>query len=94
MRSRIATDTGKGLVICVVLVCIAGWVVHVIDRHREEHGHCAPLAAIDVVLAQRDQGHGMREGQDVGCGGHASFFATGRVSDAVRRPRTDSEQVQ
>ena len=94
MRSLSISDTGKGLVICIVLVAIAGWVVHVIDRHREEHGHCAPRAPIDVELAQRHEGDGAREGQDVGCSGHASFFATGMVSDAVRRPRTDSEPAQ
>lgn len=94
MRSQAATDLRHGLIACIALVVTAGWVVHVIDRHAEEHGHCAPLAAIDVVLAQRNQGDGKREGQDVGCGGHASFFATGRVSDAVRRPRTDSEPAK
>lgn len=94
MRSQASTDLWHGLMACVALLVVAGWVVHVINRHAEEHGHCAPLAAIDVVLAQRHQGDGKREGQDVGCGSHASFFATGRVSDAVRRPRTDSEHAQ
>lgn len=78
MRSRVATDTGKGLVICIVLVGVAGWVVHVINRHAEEHGHCMPLAAIDVVLAQRDQGDAARGLE--GGGRHGCFIARGSLS--------------
>lgn len=83
MRSRIATDTGKGLVICIVLVGIAGWVLHVIDRHREEHGHCAPLAPIDMELAQRHQGDAAK-GQGGGVG-HGCFIARGSLSTPLNK---------
>lgn len=78
------TDSMFGLIVATALVCAAGFAAVVIDRHAEQHGHCAPLAMIDVERAQRLQ----RDvgGQGVGgCAGHASFFATGGVSDAVRR---------
>lgn len=66
-------------------------VAVVIDRHAEQHGHCASLALIDVEHPQRLQG-------DVklslcGRGSHASFFATASVSDAVRRRGIESDKV-
>lgn len=84
------TDSMFGLIVATALVCAVGWAAVVIDRHAEQHGHCAPLAMIDVELAQRLQ-------RDVGGQGggvvHASFFATGSVSDAVRRGGTESDGV-
>ena len=90
MRSFPRSDTWLGLAVAAGLVAAAGWAAVVIDRHAEQHGHGAPLALIDVELAQRLQ-------RDVGGQGggvvHASFFATGSVSDAVRRGGTESDGV-
>lgn len=90
MRSFLRSDTARGLLVSALLVCAAGAGAVVIDRHAEQHGHCAPLAMIDVELAQRLQ-------RDVGGQGggvvHASFFATGSVSDAVRRCGIESDGV-
>ena len=90
MRSRALPDTWTGLLVAGLLVAAAGAGAVVIDRHAEQHGHGAPLALIDVELAQRLQ-------RDVGGQGggvvHASFFATGSVSDAVRRGGTESDGV-
>ena len=90
MRSFLRSDTARGLLVSALLVCAATAGAVVIDRHAEQHGHCAPLAMIDVELAQRLQ-------RDVGGQGggvvHASFFATGSVSDAVRRGGTESDGV-
>ena len=92
MRSFLRSDTARGLLVSALLVCVAAAGAVVIDRHAEQHGHCAPLALIDVERAQRLQrGAGRQvEGR---CGGHASFFATGRVSDAVRRGGIESDGV-
>ena len=90
MRSLPRSDTWLGLAVAAGLVAAAGWAAVVIDRHAEQHGHGAPLALIDVERAQRLQ-------RDVGGQGggvvHASFFATGSVSDAVRRGGTESDGV-
>ena len=91
MRSLPRSDTWLGLVVAAGLVAAAGWAAVVVDRHAEQHGHCAPLALIDVERAQRDELHAGGEGVGVG-GGHASFFATARVSDAVRRGRNVSDR--
>lgn len=87
MRSQAATDLRHGLIACIVLVAIALWVVNVINRHAEEHGHCPPLAMLDVELAQRDQGDAA-QGQG-GDGGHGCFIARGSLStplNKVERP--------
>lgn len=65
MLSLITHDKVKGFVICLVLVLVMIDVVHVINRHAEEHGHCAPLAMIDVVLVKRDQAELGRKPKDV-----------------------------
>lgn len=88
MRSRHQLDTWRGLLVAGLLVGAVGAGAVLVDRHAEQHGHCAPLAMIDVELAQRLQ-------RDVGGQGggvvHASFFATGSVSDAVRRCGIESD---
>ena len=68
MRSRLRSDSWLGIVVSTVLVCIAGWVAVVVDRHAEQHGHCPPLAMIDVERPQRLQG-------DVGGQGVSGFHA-------------------
>lgn len=69
MRSLLRSDTVQGVLVAVLLVAAALWMAHVINRHAEQHGHCAPLAMIDVVGPQRDQGDVGGEGQD---GGHGA----------------------
>lgn len=91
MRSLPRSDTWAGLAVAACLVAAAGWAAVVIDRHAEEHGHRAPLAMIDVERAQRRELDAGGRGVG-GCGGHASFFATGRLSDAVRRRGTGSDR--
>lgn len=68
MRSLPHSDTWLGLVVAAGLVAAAGWAAVVIDRHAEQHGHCAPLALIDVERAQRLQ-------RDVGGQGVGGFHA-------------------
>lgn len=55
MRSFLRSDTARGLLVSALLVCAAAAGAVVIDRHAEQHGHCAPLALIDVERAQRDE---------------------------------------
>ena len=58
---RASRDTRLGALIAGVLVAIVWWVAVVIDRHAIEHGHCPPLAMIDVELAQRRESEVGRE---------------------------------
>ena len=58
---RTSRDTRLGALIAALLVAIVGWVAVIIDRHAIEHGHCPPLAMIDVELAQRGKSEGGRE---------------------------------
>lgn len=58
MRSPSRSDTWFGLAVAAALVAAAGWAAVVIDRHAEEHGHCPPLAMLDVELPKRLQGDG------------------------------------
>lgn len=92
MRSLPHSDTWLGFAVAGGLVAAAGWAAVVIDRHAEQHGHCAPLAMIDVERTQRDELHAGGRGV-CGCACHASLFATGGVSDAVRRCGTESDGV-
>lgn len=85
------TDSMFGLIVATALVCAVGWAAVVIDRHAEQHGHGAPLALIDVERTQRSELHAGEHGAG-GCAGHASFFATGGVSDAVRRCGIESDR--
>ena len=85
------TDSMFGLIVATAMVCAVGWAAVVIDRHAEQHGHGAPLALIDVERTQRSELHAGGQGVG-GCGGHASFFATGGVSDAVRRCGIESDR--
>lgn len=78
MRSLSATDTAKGGLICIALVAPMLWVVHVINRHAEEHGHCAPLAMLDVVGPERGEGDAARERDDGD--GHRCFMASPSLS--------------
>ena len=87
MRSPSATDTVKGLLIILALLLPALFVIRVINLHAEEHGHCPPLAMLDVELAQRDQGDAAK-GQEGG-GRHGCFIARGSLStplNKVERP--------
>lgn len=93
MRSLPASDTWAGLAVAAALVGAAGFAAVAVDRHAEQHGHGAPLALIDVERAQRSELHAGGRGVG-GCGGHASFFATVRVSDAARRCRNESDGVR
>lgn len=68
MRSLPHSDTWLGLAVAAGLVAAAGWAAVVIDRHAEQHGHCAPLAMIDVEGAQRLQ-------RDAGGQGVGGFHA-------------------
>lgn len=90
MRSLARSDTLTGLIVSAVLVAGAASALHAIDVHTKEHGHDVARAACDVEGAQHRDGECGREGQH-GCGGHASFFATARLSDAVRRDRNGSD---
>ena len=76
---RASRDTRLGLFVAALLVVIAWWLVVVIDRYAVEHGHCPPLAMLDVELAQRDKGEAGRELEDV-C--HGSHHASGRAGGA------------
>lgn len=68
MRSFLRSDTARGLLVSALLVCAAAAGAVVIDRHAEQHGHCAPLAMIDVERTQRLQ-------RDAGGQGVGGFHA-------------------
>lgn len=92
MRSLLRSDSVLGLLVAAVLVALCAWFVGVCNRHAKEHGHCVPFPALDVEGAQGGHADGGGvEGQ--ACGVHASFFATGRVSDAVRRRGNASDKA-
>ena len=82
-----------GAVVATVMVAVAWYVGAVIVSHAEEHGHYPAVAAATVECTERAeaQGEARGEGQDAG-GRHGPFFATGRLSDAVRRCRTGSDK--
>lgn len=93
MRSRVRlTDSMVGLLIATVLVGSALWVWQVCAMHAEQHGHDGARPMFDFEGVQRPEDRAGREVQQGG-GLHGSFFATGRLSDAVRRPRTDSDKA-
>lgn len=55
---------------------------------KQQRHHPARAGLVREVFPQRGDAQGQR-----GVGGiHASFFATGRVSDAVRRSRNVSDR--
>jgi hypothetical protein len=96
MRSRLTlSDTMTGLLISIMLVAAAAWVLEVLHTHAEKHGHDvpAPLFQTEPVHGG-DDGAGRKAQHGGGGGGHAYFFATGSVSDAVRRCRNDSDSAQ
>ena len=68
MRSRHTLDTWRGLLVAGLLVGAVGAGAVLVDRYAEQHGHCAPLAMIDVERPQRLQG-------DVGGQGVSGFHA-------------------
>lgn len=74
------------LVMALVLLAVAG----VIDRHLKEHGHDGTTPLLDVEQAHGAEAKPRRKAEQGG-GGHASFFATARLSDAVRRRRNGSD---
>lgn len=84
---RPLNDSLLGLVIAAALVVAGVWVCMVIDRHAEEHGHNRADAMGCVIGADGGEDRPAWEAVDGG-GVHAPFFATGSVSDAVRRRRT------
>lgn len=89
MRSRLTLgDSLLGGIIAMALVAGAGFVLWTLDRHAEEHGHDRPFANVGAVRAERPEARADGEGQD---GGHAVFFATASLSDAVRRGRNGSD---
>lgn len=68
MRSFPASDTWAGVAVAAALVGAAGFAAVAVDRHAEQHGHCAPLAMIDVERTQRLQ-------RDAGGQGVGGFHA-------------------
>lgn len=56
MRSRDSLDSWIGLLVAGLLVAAVAVGAVAVDRHAEQHGHCAPLAMIDVERPQRLQG--------------------------------------
>lgn len=75
MRSRHSLDSWTGLLVAGLLVGSVGAGAVLVDRHAEQHGHCAPLAMIDVELPQRLQGDVGGQG---GGGGHVAQLACAR----------------
>ena len=65
MRSPTASDTLKGLLICLALLLPALFVINVLNSHAKEHGHCVPFPMLDMKLPERDQGDVGRAGQGV-----------------------------
>lgn len=96
MRSRpTLNDSLTGLLISAAVVMVTIWVLHIIAMHAKEHGHDGPAPLFQAEPVQGAEVHARREGeQGSGGGGHASFFATGSVSDAVRRRRNDSDSAR
>lgn len=76
---RASRDTRLGALIAALLVAIVWWLAVVIDRHAIEHGHCPPLAMIDVELAQRGKSEAGRELQGVCHGNHDAGIGAGRA---------------
>lgn len=96
MRSRLRlNDSLLGLLVsaCIVLVVACVWQLSAM--HAKEHGHDGPAPLFQAEPVQGAEENARREGkQGSGGGGHASFFATASVSDAVRRRRNDSDSAQ
>ena len=87
MRSPSASDTLKGLLICLALLVPALFVINVLNSHAKEHGHCVPFPMLDMELPVRDQGDAAK-GQEGG-GRHGCFIARGSLStplNKVERP--------
>lgn len=75
MRSRHSLDSWTGLLVAGLLVGAVGAGAVLVDRYAEQHGHCAPLAMIDVELPQRLQGDVGGQG---GGGVHVAQLACAR----------------
>lgn len=84
MRSFPASDTWAGVAVAAALVGAAGFAAVAVDRHAEQHGHCAPLAMIDVELAQRLQNDC---GLEVGATGHVGIVHPDAPGKNVRGGR-------
>ena len=95
MSSPRLPDVVMGAVVATVMVAVAWYVGAVILSHAEEHGHYPAVTVAAVECAERPeaQGDASGEGQDAGVR-HGPFFATRRLSDAVRRCRTGSDCAQ
>ena len=78
----------------LVLVVVGAAVLGVIERHLEQHRHDATAPEFGMEPVQGAEAHARREAEQGGGGGHASFFATASLSDAVRRRRTEWEPRQ
>lgn len=74
----------------LVMLMVGLTMLGIIERHLEEHRHNRTAAVGDVEQVQCAEAQTGGEA-DQGGGGHASFFATGSVSDAVRRHRNGSD---
>ncbi len=90
-RSQLITDilTLAAVLLVGVLVLIA--VVGVIVRHGIEHGHDITRPHASAPGAQGSEAGQLREANDGG-GLHGFSYATGSLSDAVRRRRNGSDK--
>lgn len=79
MRSRHNLDSWTGLLVAGLLVGAVGAGAVLVDRYAEQHGHCAPLAMIDVERPQRLQGDVGGQG---GGGVHVAQLACARGARA------------
>lgn len=95
MRSVSRTAAVLLVVLIVLLVggCLAAAAIGAVDQVGEQYRHRRADAGLGVEGIERGQAQpGLGgEGQEGGSG-HASFFATSGVSDAVRRRRNDSDR--
>lgn len=80
--------TLAALLLVMFLVGLA--VLGIIERHLEEHRHNRAAAVDNIEQVHCAEAHAGGEA-DQGGAGHASFFATGSVSDAVRHRRNESD---
>lgn len=85
MRSRHSLDLWTGLLVAGLLVGVAAVAAVAVDRYAEQHGHCPPLALIDVERPQRLQGDGQGHGVE---GVHACSIHLAPAEKNVRGGRS------